>query len=320
MGMLDASDEEREEIEAYFNWQAPDLTVTFLQKVYSEAILGHVHDVWDIHTDKDRWWVITNPTNLYSQEQFPNLDLAVTFHIGLCLRVPRTDRRGAVPRPMLPFGAIFQQLQQTDTALAQAKNLADFQGIGVRSREALLSFIGAAQDAAVWGEGEPPKRADFKSWTDRIIGTALAGSDQQARRHLLRTILREAWDFANWLTHSKSATWHDAEACTMMVEQSIGLAASQLLRYLRGVPEECPDCHSPNLNPTEGRNPEELGTVWERPTCADCGWVGTAVRVYDEPPEETEAAIQRWDKGAGDECLFPAQPLRKLASPSAKPR
>ncbi|MCP3396920.1 MULTISPECIES: hypothetical protein [unclassified Bradyrhizobium] len=24
----------------------------------------------------------TNPTNLYSQEQFPNIDLGVTFHVG----------------------------------------------------------------------------------------------------------------------------------------------------------------------------------------------------------------------------------------------
>jgi hypothetical protein len=60
------------------NWQAPDLTVEFLQKVYTENVLNHQHQVWDVHTNVDRWWVITNPTNLYSQQQFPNMDLAVT--------------------------------------------------------------------------------------------------------------------------------------------------------------------------------------------------------------------------------------------------
>ena len=84
--MLKTTEEEIEEVREYFEWQAPDLEVIFIQKVYSEAVLNTRHDVWDIHTNKDRWWVITGGTNLYSQEQFPNMDLALTFHIGLILR------------------------------------------------------------------------------------------------------------------------------------------------------------------------------------------------------------------------------------------
>lgn len=38
--MLRATDEEIEEVKSYFNWQAPDLTITFLQKVYSEKLLA----------------------------------------------------------------------------------------------------------------------------------------------------------------------------------------------------------------------------------------------------------------------------------------
>ncbi len=89
--MLKATEEEIEEVREYFEWQAPDLEVTFMQKVYSEAILNTRHDVWDIHTNKDRWWVITGGTNLYSQEQFPSMNLALTFHIGLILRIPRRE-------------------------------------------------------------------------------------------------------------------------------------------------------------------------------------------------------------------------------------
>ena len=44
--------------------QTQDLEVTFVQKIYFENIVGHVPDVWDVHTDKDRWWVMTNPMNL----------------------------------------------------------------------------------------------------------------------------------------------------------------------------------------------------------------------------------------------------------------
>ena len=84
--MLPATKKEIESVTAYMKSQAPDLTVEFVQKVYSETVLNVRHDVWDVHTNVDRWWVITEPTNLYAQEQFPNMDLALTFHIGLCLR------------------------------------------------------------------------------------------------------------------------------------------------------------------------------------------------------------------------------------------
>ncbi len=62
-----------------------DLQITFLQKTHVENVLDHQHHVWDVHCegDKERWWVITNPTNLYLQDQFPNMDLAITFHVGL---------------------------------------------------------------------------------------------------------------------------------------------------------------------------------------------------------------------------------------------
>src|SRR5258708_29607483 len=35
-----------------------------------------LHDALPIyvHTDINRWWVITEPTNLYAQDQFPNMD------------------------------------------------------------------------------------------------------------------------------------------------------------------------------------------------------------------------------------------------------
>ena len=80
--MLPATDAEIEHIKDYMQTEAPDLTVTFLQKMYSENVLKIAHDVWDVHTNVDRWWVITEPTNLYAQAQFPNMDLALTFHVG----------------------------------------------------------------------------------------------------------------------------------------------------------------------------------------------------------------------------------------------
>src|SRR5437899_2431229 len=110
--MLHATEEEAVEVIDYMGWQAPDLTVEFVQKVYSENVINHRHDVWDVHTNKDRWWVITNPTNLYSQEQFPNMDLALTFHVGLCIRTPRSEKPSLAGMPIEPFAECFRCLQE----------------------------------------------------------------------------------------------------------------------------------------------------------------------------------------------------------------
>ena len=66
--MLAATQKEIDHVTEYMQSQAPDLAVQFVQKVYSENVLHVRHDVWDVHTDVDRWWVITEPMNLYSQD------------------------------------------------------------------------------------------------------------------------------------------------------------------------------------------------------------------------------------------------------------
>ena len=40
-----------------------------------------------MRTDVDRWWVITNITNLCSQRHFPGLDYTISFHFGLMMRM-----------------------------------------------------------------------------------------------------------------------------------------------------------------------------------------------------------------------------------------
>jgi hypothetical protein len=57
--------------------------VKHLEKLTSEYLLGPQYDVWDAHTNEGRWWVITNPTNLYSQELIKSMDVALSFHVGL---------------------------------------------------------------------------------------------------------------------------------------------------------------------------------------------------------------------------------------------
>lgn len=161
--MLPHSKEEQQHVEDYYLGQSPKAIITFLQKVYSENVIGHCHDVWDVHASDGRWWVITNPTNLYSQTQFPNMDYAVTFHMGLCLRIPRTEEQRQTDFNISAFAETLNQIGQIADALRQSKNVNDYQSIGVRCRESLLSFVGAAQDVAEWVTQDAPKRADFRA-------------------------------------------------------------------------------------------------------------------------------------------------------------
>jgi cation transport regulator ChaC len=309
--MLKATVEEIEEVREYFEWQAPDLEVTFMQKVYSETVINTRHDVWDIHTNKNRWWVITGGTNLYSQEQFPSMDLALTFHIGLILRIPRTEEQQEDDLRILPFGPVFEKMEEAGTAVTQAHSLTDYQTVGVRCREALLELVGVAQDAAVWTD-EPPQRANFRAWIEIICNHLLPGDTNKERRGAVKGALESAWTFSNWLTHSKSANWTDADVAHALIQNAIGMATRFILRELRGVPEECPKCGSPHLEPEHGENSAAPGVLWERPRCADCGWAGRPVPILERG--DGQPIITREGEESDEHGIMNA-PLRTIVRP-----
>ncbi len=310
--VLPATDQEIAEITTYVEWQAPDLSVTFCQKVYSESVLSHRHDVWDVHTTKDRWWVITNPTNLYSQELFPNMDLAVTFHMGLMLRMPRSEKPTIRSGQIEPFAAAFEAVSAVNDALGQAHKVADYQTVGVRCREALLSFTAIAQVAIPWTEeAEPPKKSDFKGWVDHVCSVVLSGESNKQRRQLFKTQADAAWTFVNWLTHSTSSNWHDAEAAISATESAVSLCTNAATLFIRNVPNECPRCGDHRLTPLRAENPDDEDEVWERAFCTQCEWAGEPVRITDEPTP----FITREGSSDDDECVVPTVPLRKLTRP-----
>ncbi len=321
--MLSSTPEEKQAIIDYMNWQAPDLTVEFVQKVYVENVLSHQHAVWDVHTNVDRWWIITNPTNLYSQEQFPNMDLALTFHVGLCLRIPRSEKPVPSELALEPMASCFRLLSEANDALDHAQEVADFQAVGVRCRESLLAFTSAAQIVMPW-QGDAaakPKQADFKAWVEHVCATALSGSTHEQRRHLFRTLLVESWNFSNWLTHAKASTWYDAEAATGTTGHALGLVGSLIVRHVRRVPDTCPVCGSSRLVPERGANSSLPDVEFERPTCAKCGWFGDPVPILADPKAYVEDEVEMPppdELGPKGECVIPTVPLRELRKPSRR--
>jgi hypothetical protein len=51
------------EIAVYVEGQAHgEETVQNVERVKTEYVMGAPYEIWDVSTDKERWWVITNPT------------------------------------------------------------------------------------------------------------------------------------------------------------------------------------------------------------------------------------------------------------------
>jgi hypothetical protein len=302
--MLKANKHELEHILGYMSGQAPDETVQLAQKVYSERLHTVKHDIWDVHTDRGRWWVITNPTNLYSQQQFPNMDLALTFHLGLCLRIPRSEEQPPTALALGPLVACWRTLDEANEALRQADEVEDFQAVGMCCREALITLGHVAQDLIPHPDGQAkPKRSDFRAWSEVTANTILTGPTHQERRGLLKSSAEAAWRFANWLTHARGAHVSDAEAAIGATELTLSLFTSALIRYVRGVPDCCPTCGSQRLSPERGIHTSDPETIDERPVCDKCGWAGAPVVVVPSPPPPNRPPPE------GD-CVFMTIPLR----------
>jgi hypothetical protein len=101
--MLDAMEtpaHERRWIEEYVRSQSGDsFQIEHVEKLTSEYVLGRQYDVWDAHTNEGRWWVITNPVNLYSQEQIKSMDIEAYAKLPNMILLHRPDLR--LPRSLI---------------------------------------------------------------------------------------------------------------------------------------------------------------------------------------------------------------------------
>ena len=89
---METPENERRDVENYLRSQSgSDFTIEHVEKLTSEYVLGRQYDVWDAHTNEGRWWVISNPINLYNQDHIKSMDIALSFHIGLMSRVMARD-------------------------------------------------------------------------------------------------------------------------------------------------------------------------------------------------------------------------------------
>jgi predicted Zn-ribbon and HTH transcriptional regulator len=265
------SKQEAQEIKDYVESEAHgEEKVLHLEKVASERIFGRKHDVWDVHTDKERWWVITEPTNLYSQTLMPSLDYTLSFHIGLMARVAaRREPEGSEAEQEFLL-ITNRKIIQASEAFDQADEAEEFQAIGVRCRECLIALVLELTDGSDIADGDDlPKAADFLGWNERIANAVAPGSSAEYVRGYLKTTAERTWRLVNWLTHAANATRNDAEFALSATSQVINNYALSVLKRKIAAPERCGRCKSYRI--TVDWRPD-LGTTGLYVTrCEACG-------------------------------------------------
>jgi ribosomal protein L37E len=271
--MARSNQREKDEIRAYVESQGHE-EVIHLEKAASELVGPVRHDIWDVHCPESRWWVVTNPTNLYDQVDFRSRDVVLTFHVGLMLRVAYTQERNAAVSPesaeLLPGS--WRRWQQAFEAYDSGDEAEAFQSVGVRLRECLVSFVVETRNDDLVPAGQPPpKAADFKGWTDVLANGLAPGESSATLRSYLKKVAAETWEYVNWLTHAKNAVRLDAEIGLKAVEHLLGTFTAATLRLAR-TPRRCDTCGSYDV----------VAGV-----CRHCGWTDSSY-IAPEPHDWSE--------------------------------
>ncbi|HZH52725.1 MAG TPA: hypothetical protein VEZ16_12680 [Microvirga sp.] len=272
--MFRYSEQEAQEIRDYVEWQCRgEETVLHAEKVASERVMGDDYDVWDVHTDKQRWWVVTHPTNLYSQTLMPSLDYTLSFHIGLMARVAaRRELEGSDAEQNLVM-ITSRKLLQAGEALDAADEAEEFQAVGMRCRECLITFIRELTNVVDLGAGDTrPKAADFPAWNELIANAVAPGSSAEYVRGYLKTTGERAWRLVNWLTHTSNAGRADAQLAWSSTEHVIINYTRAVLKMKAKAPEQCGRCKSFQITVDWRPDLGETGMYIAR--CEACGAEG----------------------------------------------
>jgi hypothetical protein len=262
-------------IRDYVESQARGEKVQHAEKVTTEHVFDRDYDCWDVHTQCDRYWVITSPTNLYSQHYFPSLDFTLSFHVGVTARIMASQRGAPDLAQAARLRPVWRRWDQAAEALDTAEEAEDFQAVGMRCREALIQLVRLlAKPEMVPAGQDSPKRADVVGWSELIANRIAPGSGNDCIRAHLKATAKSAWQMANWLTHASGATLSDARFALDATQHVTAAFGAAVMRFESGGPERCPECGSYAM--TVGFNPD-----LPRPyvsECERCGWQSPKMR------------------------------------------
>jgi hypothetical protein len=273
---VESPERERRAIIEYFESQNREgMPVKRAEKITTESIYGRKHDVWDVDAQDGRWWVITDPTNLYRQDDFPSMHAAFALHIGVTARMQAHEalRAPVNDEDRERYASAWRCYEQAAVALDKAEEAEDFQAVGMRCCECLLAFAAAVADDSLVPEAtEAPKTADFVNWTELFANAIAHGARATRVRRHLKALSKSTWELVSWLTHEKNATRFDGILAADATSNLLTTFTMAELRFERGETDRCPSCGSYQLSKDYDKEHDV-----EFPYCKACDWVGPPV-------------------------------------------
>lgn len=265
--IVGTDDKGLDDVIRYMEGQVPDEKIKHAEKVKSEKILGTKYDVWDVATDKGRWWVITELMNLYPQNLFPSLDYTLSFHIGL---MQRLISRETPENNQDIFASAWRKWEQAARAAEDADEPEEYQAVGMRCREALIAFIKEAANPEIAATAKTiPKAGDFQGWIQILVDIWAPGSSSKELRSFLKNTSKSTWQLVNWLTHTTHASKYEAEIATSATENTMLTLFLAFTRHSKGLPGKCGICGSYQI----ARHYWSDAAAYQD-YCRGCGWEG----------------------------------------------
>ncbi|MGA8531691.1 MAG: hypothetical protein WB622_18365 [Acidobacteriaceae bacterium] len=258
------------DVARYVEIEARDEKVLHVEKVKTEIAVGERFEIWDVTTDKERWWVITNLTNLYPQRLFPSLDYTLSFHIGLMMRL-RSRPAGPTSDAPSPFDEVFRRQEQAKARFEAAVEPEDYQAVGMQLRECLISLMGALRRrTAISQTVDRPQDANVVGWSSLLADSLCPGGSNKELRQYIKGATKDTWQLVNWLTHDRNAT---ERACSVAIHASdtvVGHFIQLLERNQSGDIDKCPHCQSRNIRTHFDPELGPDGSYYS--TCKVCDW------------------------------------------------
>ena len=205
-----------EDVKSYVEWQSQGKCTVLSAKTEQHFDdLGVDVRVWNVKTDTDGdWWVVEGdriPMNLYPQSAYYfGVDEVYSFHMGLMQRMSAAqgeyrpeDFVNGVTLDAEIAPQLFRKLKSVAALIDTAKEIEDFQAIGVQCRETLIELGNHIYDPAMAGDGEQPQASNFKRKCELFIQFYLKGSENADYRSIIKKLTESTWDYANKITHSR---------------------------------------------------------------------------------------------------------------------
>lgn len=257
-----------QDIARYVEYEA-DETVSHVELIKTDHVCGEKYEIWDVTSETDRWWVITNITNLYSQKYFKSLDYTLSFHIGLMMRLRSRPYQPDHTDPH-PIDPILRRHEHASHLLERAVEPEDYQAVAMQLREILIAIVPLIREKHPPGGLEEPKLGDFKEWCTYLAAREIPGPSLKALRKYFLDNSKNVWAMVNWLTHYAGASRILLKVADDACGRIISEICDLLFDKLDDEDRTCPTCGSKNVRSHYDSRiiSEERGYF----TCGECTW------------------------------------------------